>query len=190
MPSPRRSFRSTATQRSPWLAQRKNGFASLDGSEGPNGMNNLSRVRWIVVGLVAVHLLMLACYTLPASWVPVRPRYWSQAYSRVLFHQDWRLFAPDPPECPCSLEMKTGPSEGWQPLSDLHAHFIWRRMASNACRYAETCIHPDRNEIILPKALATSLENMVSDLPRTGPIHFRLRRCDDEFFELQLLRGK
>ena len=148
--------------------------------------NRSSRVRWIVGGLVAVHLLMLACYTFPASWVPDRPRYWSQAYARVLFHQDWRLFAPDPPACPCALEVQTGPSQEWEPLSDRHTHFVWRRMASNACRYAETCIQRDRKEIMLPTSLSASLENMVNDMPHIGPIQFRLRRCNDEFFEVKL----
>ena len=82
--------------------------------------------------------------------------------------------------------MKAGPVEEWEPVSDLHHHFAWGRMTANASRYAETCIQPDRNEIILPKALATSLENMVNDVPHTGPIQFRLRRCNNEFFVVQL----
>ena len=73
----------------------------------------------------------------PVQVVPVRMRYWSQAYARVLFHQDWRLFAPDPPPCGCSIEVTGEPGGPVIRLEDMRTGFIWERMAANACRYSE-----------------------------------------------------
>lgn len=115
-----------------------------------------------MIAVVSGHLLLLAAYTFPAQVVPLRLRYWSQAYARVLFHQDWRLFAPDPPKCGCSVEVKVSPEGPWQRLEDVHHHFIWRRMAANLCRYAEASVGDD-GVIRAGHALGGSLENMVPD---------------------------
>lgn len=123
------------------------------------------------------HTLLLACYTLPAPWVPVRLRFWSQAYARVLFHQDWRLFAPDPPACGCTIEVRPSPEAQWQALGAAHPHFVWSRMCANACRFAEAAYHPGDTAIIAPPALTRSLEAMAGDLPRKGPLRFRVRRA-------------
>jgi hypothetical protein len=111
--------------------------------------------------LAVVHIAILAAYTFPARIVPVRAKYWSQAYARVLFHQDWRLFAPDPPECACDLVMDNGLR-----LKHQHRHFIWRRMAANACRFAEALSRdqPGASPVMAPEVLARSIENM-SGLP-------------------------
>ncbi len=109
--------------------------------------------------VVAVHVLALAAYSLPAGWVPARAHYWSEAYARILFHQDWQLFAPDLPACGCVIEVRYGEGGTWVPLKDLHAHFIWRRMAAKACRLAEE-IPTER----LPRPLEASILNMA----RTG----------------------
>lgn len=108
--------------------------------------------------LVVGHMVALAAYTLPQAWVPARLYYWSQAYARVPFHQDWGLFAPDPPACGCTIELRYGDSTGWVPLKELHDHFIWRRMAAKACRLAET------STTRLPDALEASVLRMA----RTG----------------------
>lgn len=138
------------------------------------------------VVLVAFHLFLLACYTLPPGFVPARPRYWSQAYARVLFHQDWRLFAPDPPACPCSLEVRTGPDGTWRSISTIHPHFIWRRMSTNACRYVEASIRGQDTTVVVPIALSVSLENMTRELPRKGPLTMRLRSCDGRMVTVKL----
>lgn len=145
------------------------------------------RARPATVAAVAAHITLLAAYTLPQQFVPTRFRYWSQAYSRVLFHQDWRLFAPDPPECGCSIEFQNTAEGEWSKLEDLHHHFIWRRMAANACRYAEAT---DPSSARAPEPLERSLGAMIgaecSDrcairIARTGgicdppivPVHWR-----------------
>lgn len=137
------------------------------------------RVR-IAVACAVAHTLLLACYTLPAHWVPLRLRFWSQAYARVLFHQDWRLFAPDPPACGCTVEMAIHGNE-WRPLSDAHPHFVWTRMCANACRFAEACHHADDPTIEAPEALSRSLERMAATVPHTGPLVLRVhQRCPEE----------
>lgn len=145
------------------------------------------RARPATVAAVAAHITLLAAYTLPQQFVPTRVRYWSQAYARVLFHQDWRLFAPDPPACGCTIEYDGSGSGTWRRLEDLRRHFIWRRMAANACRYAEAT---DPSSARAPEPLERSLGAMIgaecSDrcairIARTGgicdppivPVHWR-----------------
>lgn len=136
------------------------------------------RIRWAGIALAAVHTLMLAAYTMPTSVVPERSRYWAQAYARVLFHQDWRLFAPDPPACGCSIEMTPGPVGRSERLEDLHHGFIWKRMAANACRYAEASYDEERGAIIAPEVLQRSLLDMTGRDPRVdGSTFFVQRSC-------------
>lgn len=133
--------------------------------------------------IVAGHTALLLAYTLPADWVPLRLRYWSQAYCRVLFHQDWRLFAPDPPECGCSIEVKPAPEAEWLRLSDVHDHPVWRRMSANACRFVEASRHDGDTVVIAPLPLTLSLERMAGEIPRQGPLQLRARRqCQEELF--------
>ena len=133
-------------------------------------------VRWMVVAVVVGHMTLLAAYTLPAEWVPTRLRYWSQAYARVLFHQDWRLFAPDPPPCGCIIQVKGAEDAQWVDLDLLHSHFLWDRMCSNACRYAEIGLDTNDNVVKAPIALTVSLEQMTESIPRKGSLEARLRR--------------
>jgi hypothetical protein len=83
-----------------------------------------------VILLVVVHAALLACYTLPVGMVPERARALATAYSRGLFHQQWQLFAPDPPVCGCHLEWLA--AGGW--TDPLHAtgHYLQRRMLRSA----------------------------------------------------------
>lgn len=128
--------------------------------------------KWMVGCVVAGHLVLLLAYTLPSTWVPLRARFWAQAYARVFFHQDWRLFAPDPPACGCVLEVG-GRNHPWTSLAEQHDHFIWQRMCANACRYAEAC-GPDKDgAVIAPTALMSSLRSMANQ--REGGQLFRVR---------------
>lgn len=140
-------------------------------------------MKKLVLALAIGHTLLLACYTFPAQLVPTRLRYWSQAYARVLFHQDWRLFAPDPPRCGCSVEVKPTPEGTWRRLEDAHHHFIWRRMCANACRFAEASKNAGDTVISAPIALTISLERMAEEFPRKGDLDARVQRtCDKEEF--------
>ena len=130
----------------------------------------------IAIGIAVLHTLLLAAYTMPTVLVPMRVRYWSQAYARVLFHQDWRLFAPDPPECGCSLEVNSGGLFGWRAMDGLHEHFAWDRMCANACRFAEATTSSTDTVAYAPAALVLSLENMADRLPRSEPLRYRVHR--------------
>lgn len=150
------------------------------------------RVRWWMAAVVAGHTLLLAAYTFPSGWVPVRLRFWSQAYARVLFHQDWRLFAPDPPECGCALQLRPAPDDPWVDLSSVRAHPIWQRMCSNACRYAEAGIPPGASSVDVPLPLRVSLERMLETLPGTDAPLVRMQRtCDGaEYVMIELKRRR
>jgi hypothetical protein len=85
----------------------------------------------LVVVLVVVHTTLLACYTLPAQWVPQRVRILATGYARGLFHQQWQLFAPDPPRCGCHLEWRTAGGQWTDPLPSA-SHYLHRRMLRSA----------------------------------------------------------
>jgi len=146
------------------------------------------RSRNLAIAFAIAHTLLLAAYTLPGTFVPSRPRYWSQAYARVLFHQDWRLFAPDPPSCSCALEVQREPNGAWIDLRSLRRHFIWRRMVANACRYAEASPRTSQSDTIrIPTVLSVSLEKMARMDTDHVPslIGMRLRRsCAVDDFEV------
>lgn len=134
------------------------------------------RCKWAVTAIVIAHSVMLACYTFPDAWVPLRLRYWSQAYARVLFHQDWRLFAPDPPSCSCSIAIQDEPDGEPVWLEDLHHGFIWKRMAANACRYAEASRDEERGCVIAGDALGSSLLAMSGRDPRMDGSRIHIMR--------------
>lgn len=135
------------------------------------------RIKWAAIAIAAVHTLLLLAYTLPARWVPVRLRYWSQAYARVPFHQDWRLFAPDPPACGCAIEVTGGTGLPVIRLEDMHGGFIWERMAANACRFGEASIDRERGKIVAGDALGVSLVNMTGRDPRFDGSRIDVHLC-------------
>lgn len=134
-------------------------------------------IRRTAIAIAVAHTVLLAAYTLPQQVVPIRFRYWSQAYARVLFHQDWRLFAPDPPACGCSIMILDEPDSVPQRLEDLHSGFIWKRMASNACRYAEASIDRELGRITTGDALGRSLLKMTGRDPRKDGRRIDVHLC-------------
>lgn len=84
----------------------------------------------VVRALVFAHLLLLASYTLPEQCVPERLRVIGQWWARPLFHQQWKLFAPDPPDCSCALEWQVG-NAAWQTVDA--GHYLERRIIHNHC---------------------------------------------------------
>jgi len=147
-----------------------------DGTASPSSHPMpISRNRLIVVALVATHALLLLAYTLPQSWVPTRLQGVAQRYVRPLFHQQWNLFAPDPPLCACSIEV--GLSDGiWQPIISPQEHYLVRRMARPLADH----IH-DRNQhgdtVVMP-VLAQALRRLTRDLEHPSTVRFRsVSRC-------------
>jgi hypothetical protein len=112
------------------------------------------RVRWPILLLVAGHTVLLAAYTLSTQWVPAPLSALATAYVRPLFHQQWRLFAPDPPHCSCRLEVEaTG--HRWVALRADRPHYLHRRMVhgiawnvQRAVQDGETTLEPIMAEAI------------------------------------------
>jgi hypothetical protein len=122
--------------------------------------------------LLALHALLVAFYTLPASLIPVRLRIIGQLYARPLFHQQWRLFAPDPPLCSCAVELSLGEEE-WRPLTRQDDGYLDRRMAQSIARNVQRALAAGAQGPDAPTAQA--MRAMVSDIGREqGAIRFRL----------------
>lgn len=136
------------------------------------------RIRAAAISIALGHVLLIMSYTMPKEVVPIRLRYWSQAYARVLFHQDWRLFAPDPPDCGCSIAILQDADGEPHLLEDLHRSFVWKRMAANVCRYAEASWDGTHRCVVPGETLGTSLLHMTGYDPRSDGIRFGvLRPC-------------
>jgi hypothetical protein len=122
--------------------------------------------------IVGVHTLLLACYVFPASLVHERLQAWGQAYARPFFHQQWRLFAPDPPLCSCGVEVGL-PGGDWRPIDAPFNHYLQRRQAQGIARYVQAEVH--RGDTVPDPALVQAMRSMVRDIGREVPdLRFRL----------------
>lgn len=130
--------------------------------------------RWIFIAALA-HTLVLAAYVLPDAWVPARARAWSQAYARPLWHQQWRLFAPDPRMTSAWVEVGLSDS-AWRPLDAGFADEpAMHRMAGSIARYMEDEL--DRGLPTPSPAIMQAMRAMVPDIVRDAPhVRFRLVR--------------
>ena len=97
------------------------------------------RVVWAVVLL---HTALILAHTLPARWVPGRLAVVAQWYVRPVFHQQWRLFAPDPPHCSCVLRVQV--HDTWRPLVEAAYDPAHQRALTAACRYVQQDVHAGR----------------------------------------------
>lgn len=133
--------------------------------EGPS-----RRTRLLVIIALAVHTLLIACYTLPSRMVPELLRVQAQRYVRPVFHQQWRLFAPDPPTCSCRLEMQQGDGP-WEPVEIQLRHYLARRMARSICH------HLGSSDSALEARLRPALHRLMA-VADDGTVHFRrVERC-------------
>jgi len=90
----------------------------------------------ITIAIVAFHLVLLAAYTFPDRIVPDRLRILGQAWARPLFHQQWKLFAPDPPLCSCEVQVAWD-GGAWRSINADPAHYLTRRMSNGIAHYAQ-----------------------------------------------------
>lgn len=126
----------------------------------------------IVIGLVALHVFMLAAYTLPVQFVPEKLHVLSVRYVRPLFHQQWHLFAPDPPLCSCELEVEEISGE-WHPLVNASFDPLPRRMARHLAEYVQDGIAEGDHRPI--PVLQQAIRSMVRDTTgETDSLQFRL----------------
>lgn len=128
------------------------------------------RTGWWVVIAVVLHTLLIACYSVPSRYVPEVLRVQAQRYVRPVFHQQWRLFAPDPPTCSCRLEMQQGDGP-WEPVEMQLDHYLARRMARSICHHLAST---DRT---LETRLRPALHRLMAVVD-DGTVHFRrVERC-------------
>lgn len=115
-------------------------------------------LRWTIIAVVALHTALIAAYTLPEHWVPMKVRMVAQWYARPLFHQQWRLFAPDPPACSCTLQVE---ADGmWHPLTSMRIGHLQQRKVVALCRYVQAEVQQgrDRPSALLRTALIANAE--------------------------------
>lgn len=132
--------------------------------------------RLLVSILVTGHVLLVLAYTLPSSMVPTKAQAWGLRYTRPLFHQQWLLFAPDPPLCSCQVQV--GLHNGtWRPIIADDAHYLKHRMARPLADHVQEQVLAG-DTILLP-VLDKALRNMVRDMGReVDGFRFRLvERC-------------
>lgn len=128
--------------------------------------------RLLVVLIVALHTLLVLAFTAPRTGVPSRLHALAQRYVRPLFHQQWLLFAPDPPLCRCLVQVASA-SEEWRPMVPSDAHFLKRRMARPLADHVQQQVLAG-DTVLLP-VLSTTLRNMVHESPGESPdMHYRL----------------
>jgi len=132
--------------------------------------------RTLVVVLVALHIALLAAYTFPQRLVPEVLRIFGQVYARPVFHQQWQLFAPDPPLCSCEVQLWLNGTD-WRPLNAAGGGYLTHRTSRTIAWHV-------RSEVTAGLAapsvrLQTAMRSMVRDLPREAPEpSFRLvQRC-------------
>lgn len=131
------------------------------------------RGKRILIGIVLMHMLLLALYTFPPQLVPERLRIIGQLYARPLFHQQWRLFAPDPPFCDCQVQVG---EEEWRSLLRQGDGYLDRRMAQTVARNLQRAMaegsSPDQSTL-------RAMHAMVRDISREQPnLRYRLvERC-------------
>lgn len=133
------------------------------------------RGKGILIGIVAMHTLLLAFYTFPGRLIPEQLRVLGQIYARPLFHQQWRLFAPDPPLCDCKLEVKVG-EEDWRSIVRQGDGYLDRRMGQSIARNVQRAVA----EGVAPDApTVQAMRAMVRDIGRErAELRFRLvERC-------------
>lgn len=87
----------------------------MDGSTG-HDVKVSKRLRWFALALavfVAVHFTATLVYTVPD--VPIDPRIQHRAamYMKPMFHQGWKLFAPDVPTCNPVLQFRLSRRGEW-----------------------------------------------------------------------------
>ena len=100
----------------------------------------MEQQKRIVITLVALHTALLACYTFPTALVPERVRVIAQLYARPLFHQQWLLFAPDPPLCSCQVQAKWG-TRSWGSIERGEGGYLQRRVAQAIARHVQADVH-------------------------------------------------
>lgn len=105
------------------------------------------------MAIAAAHLVLLAAYTFPEALVPGRLRVAAQLYARPLFHQQWRLFAPDPPLCACRLQWSADGAR-WHEIAYGPDTYLDRRVRQALARHAQERLQQGEASLSVPDARA------------------------------------
>ena len=119
----------------------------------------MEKRKGIVIAVIAVHTALLACYTFPSALVPEKLRVLGQLYARPLFHQQWLLFAPDPPVCSCQVQARWG-SRPWSSIERAPDSYMQRRVAQAIARQVQAGVGSGVTAIpavLLPTMLSMAL---------------------------------
>lgn len=132
----------------------------------------MDRSKRIAIAVAALHTMLLACYTFPSALVPEQLRMLGQLYARPLFHQQWLLFAPDPPLCDCTVQVRVG-AEDWRPITRADDGYLDRRMAQGIARNVQRVV--ERGGTRPDPPIWSAMQAMVRDIARENPeLAFRL----------------
>jgi hypothetical protein len=119
--------------------------------------------------LAALHLLALACYTFPEHFVPAGARHLAMLYARPLFHQQWLLFAPDPPLCHREIQISAD-GELWHTLHREGAHYLERRMVRNIVHH----VHEGLQRGAIPVPLRETIHRACQPFGDPETLQYRL----------------
>ncbi len=82
--------------------------------------------KWLIIWAVflalasGVHFMLTGLYSFQALRVPIPVRTVANTYAAPLFHQNWKMFAPDIPEYDHQLEYRFSRKDSLQPWSEWH----------------------------------------------------------------------
>lgn len=132
--------------------------------------------------LVLFHISLLAAYTLPERLVPAHIRVISGHWVRPLFHQDWKLFAPDPPVCSCELQYRA-PGQHWASIDRGPYTWLQRRSVRALAGYVQAGVREGRRTPV--PELVSAMHAMVyeggASVHEAPVLRFRLvERCADD----------
>lgn len=92
--------------------------------------------RWTVIVIVVLHVVIAGAYTFPRNLVPGPLAAWAQMLVPPLFHQQWKLFAPDPPLCSCVLEGRFVQGQ-WSSIDHGPDTYLQRRTMQSLARHVQ-----------------------------------------------------
>lgn len=118
----------------------------------------MEKRKRVVIALVALHTVLLAFYTFPTALVPEKLRVIGQFYARPVFHQQWRLFAPDPPLCSCNVQANWS-EDLWVDIDHGPDTYLQRRTVQAVARHMQAEVH--RGDTIPAEELVRAAEAMV-----------------------------
>lgn len=86
---------------------------------------SFAKLRWLALTLATLFVLHFAAtvvYTVDSLPIDARIKHRVSNYMKPLFHQGWKLFAPDVPSCNPVVQYRTSHNGHWDSYSHLLSH--------------------------------------------------------------------